>query len=148
LQPAGLEVYGDYDKKGKMYVNGAAYFQLLCCSGICALYTVNFTVPVAELIAPVTGWDFGWEEGLKAGRRILTLRQAFNAREGLSPSEFKLPKRVILPQSVGPATGADIDFDALKRGYFEAIGWDIKTGKPNRQTLVDLGLDKLTKDLN
>ena len=73
---------------------------------------------MAELIAPVTGWDFGWEEGLKAGRRILTLRQAFNAREGLLPEEFKLPKRFMVPLSVGPSAGVKIDFDALKRGYF------------------------------
>lgn len=140
LQPSRLEVYGDYSSKGPMYVTGAAYYQLLSSAGLCAIYTIAFAVPVAELIAPVTGWDFGWEEGLKAGRRILTLRQAFNAREGLSPAEFQLPERVTAPQSVGPAAGAKIDFEALKRGYFKAMGWDIKTGKPHRQTLIDLGL--------
>ncbi|MDH5364649.1 MAG: hypothetical protein OEW82_05735, partial [Dehalococcoidia bacterium] len=140
LQPSRLEVYGDYSSKGPMYVTGAAYYQLLSSAGLCAIYTIAFAVPVAELIAPVTGWDFGWEEGLKAGRRILTLRQAFNAREGLSPAEFQLPERVTAPQSVGPAVGAKIDFEALKRGYFKAMGWDIKTGKPHHQTLIDLGL--------
>jgi aldehyde:ferredoxin oxidoreductase len=147
LQPAKVEVYGDYNKKGPMYTTGAAYYQLLSSAGLCALYTVAFAVPVAELIAPVTGWDFGWEEGLKAGRRILTLRQAFNAREGLVPQEFKLPKRVTVPQSVGPATGVEIDFNALKKGYFEDMGWDMGSGKPYPQTLIDLGLDELTDGL-
>jgi len=147
LQSPGLEVYGDYDKKGQMYTAGIAYYQLLSSAGLCALYAIAFAVPVAELMAPVTGWDLGWEEGLKAGRRIMTLRQAFNAREGLPPGEFKLPKRLTAPQSVGPAAGAEVDFDALKQGYFEAMGWDIESGKPHRQTLIDLGLDELTKDL-
>ena len=147
LQSPRLAIYGDYEGKGPMYVTGAAYYQLLSSAGLCALYAVAFAVPVAELIAPVTGWDFGWAEGLKAGRRILTLRQAFNAREGLLPEEFKLPERVMVPASVGPATGAKIDYDALKKGYFEAMGWDIKTGKPHRQTLIELGLDELTNDL-
>jgi len=147
LQSPKLAIYGDYEGKGPMYATGAAYYQLLSSSGLCALYTVAFAVPVAELIAPVTGWDFDWEEGLKAGRRILTLRQAFNAREGLSPEEFKLPQRVMLPQSVGPAAGTKIDYDSLRSGYFTAMGWDIKTGKPHRQTLIDLGLDELTSDL-
>lgn len=147
LQSPKLAVYGDYERKGPMYATGAAYYQLLSSSGLCALYTVAFAVPVAELVAPVTGWDFSWEEGLKAGRRILTLRQAFNAREGLLPDDFRLPERVRLPQSVGPATGVKIDYDTLKKGYFEALGWDIKTGKPYRQTLVELGLDELTSDL-
>jgi len=147
LQSPKLAIYGDYEGKGPMYATGAAYYQLLSSSGLCALYTVAFAVPVAELIAPVTGWDFDWEEGLKAGRRILTLRQAFNAREGLSPEEFKLPERVMLPQSVGPSTGVKIDFDSLKNSYFAAMGWDLKSGKPYRQTLIELGLDELTSDL-
>ncbi|MFC1970391.1 aldehyde ferredoxin oxidoreductase family protein, partial [Chloroflexota bacterium] len=147
LQSPKLEVYGDYSKKGAMYVTGAAYYQLLSSAGLCALYGSSVAVPLAELIAPVTGWDFNWEEGLKAGRRILTLRQAFNTREDLLPAEFRLPKRLMLPHSVGPAEGVKIDYGTLKEGYFKAIGWDINSGKPSRQTLIDLGLEKLTDDL-
>ncbi len=130
-----------------MYAKGEEYYQLLSSSGLCALYAIHFALPVAELIAPVTGWDFGWEEGLKTGKRILTLRQAFNAREGLKPEEFKLPQRLMTPQPAGPAAGVRIDFEALKKGYFQAMGWNAETGKPDRQTLADLGLDNLTRDL-
>jgi len=35
----------------------------------------------------------------------------------------------------------------LKSGYFAALGWDLKSGKPYRETLIDLGLDKLASDL-
>jgi aldehyde:ferredoxin oxidoreductase len=142
-----LALYGDYERKGPMYATGAAYYQLLSSSGLCALLTVGFAVPVAELVAPVTGWDFNWEEGLETGRRILTLRQAFNAREGLLPEDFKLPERVRRPQSVGPAAEANIDYESLKNGYFTAMGWDIKTGKPHRQTLAKARLDTLTGNL-
>jgi aldehyde:ferredoxin oxidoreductase len=147
LQSPKLAVYGDYNRKGPMYSTGTEYFQLLSSSGLCALYSIAFAVPVAELIAPITGWDLDWEEGLKIGKRILTLRQAFNAREGIKPEAFKLPERLMAPQAVGPAAGVKVDFDALRKGYFEAMGWSIDTGKPNRQTLVDLGLDTLTGDL-
>ena len=146
LQSPRLAVYGDYDGKGRMYATGTEYFQLLSCSGLCALYSISFAVPVVELIAPVTGWDLDWEEGLKIGKRILTLRQAFNAREGITPEEFKLPERLMAPQSLGPAAGVKVDFEILRKGYFEAMGWSIDTGKPSRQTVVDLGLDKLTGD--
>jgi aldehyde:ferredoxin oxidoreductase len=147
LESPRLAAYGDYERKGPMYATGAAYYQLLSSSGLCALLTVGFAVPIAELVAPVTGWDFNWEEGLETGRRILTLRQAFNAREGLLPEDFKLPERVRRPQSVGPAAEANIDYESLKNGYFAAMGWDIKTGKPHRQTLVKARLDTLTGDL-
>jgi aldehyde:ferredoxin oxidoreductase len=143
LQSPKLNPYGAFDKKGALYATGAAYFQLLSSGGLCALYSISFAVPVAELIAPVTGWDFGWEEGLSAGRRILTLRQAFNAREGLKPDAFNLPDRVMTPQSAGPAAGVKIDFEALKKGYFEAMGWSTDTGMPHRETLLRLGLEKL-----
>jgi aldehyde:ferredoxin oxidoreductase len=126
-----------------MFATGAEYFQLLSSAGLCGIYTIFMGVPIVELIAPVTGWDIDWAEGLKTGKRILTLRQAFNVREGISPDMFKLPKRVTVPQQVGPAKGVELDFDAMKKSYFEAMGWDVKTGKPSDKTLAELGIDKL-----
>ena len=149
LQVAKTDPFADFDKKGPMYAIGAAYHQLLDSSGMCALYTVNTPPPeLAELIAQVTGWDFGWDEALKAGRRILTLRQAFNAREGLTPDQIDLPERIkSQPLKSGPNTLPKIDFQALRKGYFTSMGWDAATGVPSRQILVDLGLDALTGDL-
>jgi aldehyde:ferredoxin oxidoreductase len=74
---------------------------------------------------------------------VLTLRQAFNAREGIRPDQINLPKRIA--QETLPIKGAPpkIDFQALKEGYFAAMGWDIKTGMPYRETLEDLGLSDL-----
>ena len=149
LQAPKLNQFADFDKKGQMYAIGYAYHQLLDAAGMCALYTVNTTPPdVADLIAGVTGWDFGWEEALKAGRRVLTLRQAFNAREGITPDQIRLPKR-IQEDSLPLSTGAPpkIDFQTLKDGYFTAMGWNKKTGIPSAQVLEDLGLTELTLDL-
>ncbi|MDB9822946.1 aldehyde ferredoxin oxidoreductase family protein [Deltaproteobacteria bacterium] len=147
LQPPELSGNDDYKGKGEAYATGTGYYQLLSSSGLCALFAIGLAIPVAELISPVTGWNFDWEEGLKLGKRILTLRQAFNAREGIRPEEFKLPKRMLEPLSGGEAIGKEINFEKLKKGYFEAMGWDLETGKPNQQTLVYLGLDKLTENL-
>lgn len=122
------------------YAIGSEYHQLLNAAGMCSLYTVSTTPPpIAELIAGAAGWDFGWDEGLKAGRRILTLRQAFNAREGLTPDQFELPKRI--------SSTAKFDYVSLRNGYFSEMGWDVKSGKPSRKALADLGLDKLASDL-
>ncbi len=147
LRTPKLDVYGDFQSKGPMYAIGAEFYQLLSSSGLCALLMIDNVVPVSELIAAVTGWDFSWTEGLEVGRRILTLRQAFNAREGLLPADFKLPRRVMNPASVGAAAGVEIDFDSLRNSYFAAMGWDIKSGKPSHQALIDSGLDKLAADL-
>ncbi len=122
------------------YALGSAYHQLVNAAGLCSLYTVNATPPpVAELVAGASGWDFGWREAIEAGRRILTLRQAFNAREGLTPDRFEMPKRIAHP--------AGLDFEARRRGYFTEMGWDIVTGKPSPETLAHLGLSAMTTDL-
>jgi aldehyde:ferredoxin oxidoreductase len=88
-----------------------------------------------------------WAEGVKTGKRIMTLRQAFNVREGITPDKFNLPQRVTVPQKVGPATGAVIDYAVLKKSFFDAMDWDIRTGKPSKKALADLGLDKLVGNL-
>jgi aldehyde:ferredoxin oxidoreductase len=122
------------------YAIGSAYHQLLNAAGSCSLYTVATTPPpIAELIAGASGWDFGWEEALKAGRRILTLRQAFNAREGLTPDQFELPKRI--------TTTTKFDYVALRKGYFTEMKWDIQSGKPSKEALTELGLSELAADL-
>jgi aldehyde:ferredoxin oxidoreductase len=147
LQPPEAAFYGDYDKKGQMHATGMAYYQTLSSSGLCALYAIQLPIPVVELLAPVTGWDMGWEEGIEIGKRILTLRQAFNAREGVVPESFRLPRRLLPPLAVGPAAGQAVDFEAMKRGYFQAMSWDMATGKPDSKALKALGLDDLVRNL-
>ncbi|MEW6667339.1 MAG: aldehyde ferredoxin oxidoreductase family protein [Thermodesulfobacteriota bacterium] len=145
LRPPELALYGDYDKKGEMQATGMAYYQALSSSGLCALYAIMLPIPVAELLAPVTGWDMGWKEVIEIGRRILTLRQAFNAREGVLPDAFKMPKRLLDPLTVGPATGQTVDVETMKRGFYEAMAWDLATGKPDPKALKALELDDVVK---
>ena len=140
LQSQSAQVFGDYDNKGQIYARGASYWQLMSSAGLCSLYSQFDAPPVVELLRPVTGWDMDWEEGLRAGRRILTLRQAFNIREGLGPDDFRLPKRFEEPLSSGPAAGNDVPFERMREDYFSAMGWDPKTGVPLPETLAELGL--------
>lgn len=140
LQSESKEVYGEYDKKGDIYMRGAAYWQLLSSAGLCGLYAQFDTPPVVELLRPVTGWDMDWSEGLEAGKRILTLRQAFNVREGLGPDDYRLPKRFDEPLSAGPGAGHEVPFTEMRRDYYQAMGWDSETGEPLPETLADLDL--------
>jgi aldehyde:ferredoxin oxidoreductase len=134
--------FGDYDKKGDIYVRGAAFYQLLSSAGLCGLYAQFYAPPVVELIAPVTGWDIDWEEGIETAKRILTLRQAFNCREGVDMRSFQLPKRFHQPLAAGPVAGkTPPPFETLREGYFAAMGWDPKTGEPSADTLTSLGID-------
>jgi aldehyde:ferredoxin oxidoreductase len=140
LQTDSTGVYDRYEGKGDIYGRGSAYWQLMSSAGLCSLYATFDQIPVVELLRPVTGWDMDWSEGLTTGRRILTWRQGFNVREGLSPADYELPRRFYEPLAVGPAAGHRIPFDLLREKYYEAMGWDPKTGAPLPQTLADLGL--------
>jgi aldehyde:ferredoxin oxidoreductase len=146
LSTPTLDPYGDYAGKGPMLALGAQFFQFYSSAGLCGLLLLGSTVPVAEYVSAVTGWEMDWSEGLRAGKRILTLRQAFNAREEIVPDDFYLPERLVQPLEVGVSAGQRIDFQTMKASYFAAMGWDLKTGKPYPATWRELGLDELELD--
>jgi len=146
LSTPALNRYADYARKGPMLALGAEFFQFFSSAGLCALLLLGSTVPAAEYVAAVTGWKMDWPEALRTGKRILTLRQAFNAREGIRPDDFCLPERLLVPLSVGVSAGQKIDFGTMKAGYFAAMGWDRKSGKPDPMTWRELGLDELELD--
>lgn len=142
LQTDLTEPFGEYDRKGDAYARGAAYWQLLSSAGLCSLYAQFDNPPTVELLRPVTGWDMDWTEGLEIGRRILTLRQAFNVKQGLRPDNYRFPERFQESLAAGPAAGAPVPpFEELREQYYEAMGWDADTGAPLPQTLADLGLE-------
>jgi aldehyde:ferredoxin oxidoreductase len=130
-----------WEKKGDYYARGNAYYQLLSSAGLCNLYAHFYAPPVVELLAPITGWDMDWAEGIQTGKRILTMRQLFNVRQGVRPDDFRLPKRFEASLMAGPMAGTSIPFDQLRRNYFTAMGWDPETGAPTKETLEDLGVE-------
>ena len=121
--------------------------RLWTSAGLCIFGLYPETMPLAEVISAVTGWDFSLAEGLKAGRRIQTLRQAFNFREGVHPSEWCLPERLQSAPTTGPTAGKKVDFKAMKEKGYAALGWDATTGKPLESTLQELGLKELVGQL-
>ena len=70
---------------------GSSYHQLLNAAGFCAIYTLNMMPPpAAELIAGVTGWDFGWEEALRVGRRDPDLTAGFQCPRRSETGAFRV----------------------------------------------------------
>jgi aldehyde:ferredoxin oxidoreductase len=129
-----------------MLALGGQFFQFYSSAGLCGLLLLGSTVPAAEYVAAVTGWEMDWSEALRAGKRILTLRQAFNAREGIAPDDFFLPERLLPPVKVGISAGQEIDFETMKASYFTAMGWDLRSGRPYPTTWRELGLDEFELD--
>lgn len=109
-------------------------------------------VPFVEWGNATTGWNFTLDDYLKIGQRIKTVRHAFNIREGFNLVEFKMPARARgdPPLEKGPNAHCPEDqkiWDDAKKDYYGAMGWDRETAKPLRETLDDLNLPEIKKEL-
>jgi aldehyde:ferredoxin oxidoreductase len=138
----------DIDKTVKFQAMGVSYAQAFSDSGMCLMVISSGNdYPLAEFISAVTGWDFTAKEAMTAGKRTLTLLQAFNHREGWKASDYTLPERISQAPTMGPYAGRQIDFAALKSSYYQSMGWDGESGVPSQACLSELGLSALIRKL-
>jgi aldehyde:ferredoxin oxidoreductase len=100
-----------------------------------------------DLINAACGYDWTIEEMMKVGERGWNMKRAVNNKLGLTAANDKLPKALLEPLSTGGTEGFVPDIRAMLTAYYEARGWDEKTGYPTREKLIDLGLDDVAKDL-
>ncbi|MFX1488688.1 MAG: aldehyde ferredoxin oxidoreductase family protein [Promethearchaeota archaeon] len=123
--------------------------QTINCAGLCLFSTMFGTYPLVELINSLTGWDVDVHECIKTGHRIQTLRQAFNIREGIDISQNRLPNRVIgdPPDKKGPNKGKTVEYIEFYKKFCREMGWNPKNGYPLKETLRDLDLEFIVKDI-
>jgi aldehyde:ferredoxin oxidoreductase len=119
--------------------------QVVDGAGICqfSLMMNVSRMPVFEYLNAATGWDKTPEAYMEIGRRIQTLKQLFNVRQGIDPWTLKIPPKAygIPPQARGPNQGRTFDLDQMMRDYWTAMGWDGDSGVPTAETIQELGLD-------
>jgi len=105
------------------------------------LYGPSETV---EMVRAVTGWRVSLYELMKVGQRRLNLLRVFNAREGFTRKDDRLPKKFFQPlQGEGPTAGVALDpaeIEAALDLYYQLNGWT-SDGVPTRASLADLGIE-------
>jgi len=133
--------------KGQMLVSGLQ--QVINCLGLCTFTTLFGSYPLKEIIESITGWDISTDELIKTGLRIQNLRQSFTIREGVIIAENDLPSRVIgdPPFEKGPNKGVTIKYRDFYKGVCKEMGWNPENGYPLRETLRELNLDYVIKDI-
>jgi aldehyde:ferredoxin oxidoreductase len=135
--------------KAKLQSLNSKYVQLVNCAGLCEFGALmgGPRLPIFKWINAATGWELSNESYLVVGERIETLRQAFNAREGVGP--FQLPPRLTgePPLSSGPLKGVTLNMSDLSREFYEELEWDPLTGVPRKEALERLGLEDFIKAL-
>ena len=139
-----------YPGKGKAHARINNYFHAAQSAGMCMFALLSLKPSaLTDSLTCVTGREFMLDDVLTRGARIAALRTAFNHREGVRNIDFQLPDRVIgrPPLDAGPTAGRTVDVDVQVADYLEAMGWDIETGAPTKETLTQLGLDFVAEDL-
>ncbi|MFH2008899.1 MAG: aldehyde ferredoxin oxidoreductase family protein [bacterium] len=132
--------------KGQEMSIASAFMDVINGCGMCLFgVSIGGDAPVARWINAATGWNKSFDEYLEVGRRIKTVRQAFNVREGITPRDTKMTDRArgVPPLTVGPNKGITPRFDDLAADYYSAMGWDPQTAKPLPHTLDRLGLPEV-----
>jgi len=109
---------------------------------ICHFVPWTFNQQV-EMMRFLTGWDFTTAEALRVGERVATMSRAYNLREGLTAADDTLPKRFFSPTPRGGLKDTPIDsaaFDQAVHTFYQLMGWDVDTGIPTAEKLMDLGV--------
>ncbi len=128
----------------------SAFTQLYNAAGLCmfgALLGVE-RLPIFEWLNAALGWERSPEAYLEIGRRIQTLRQLFNVRQGIDPRTLRISARAlgVPPQRAGANRGRSVALEALMQAYWAEMGWDAETGVPRPETLEALGLAALAAE--
>ena len=98
---------------------------------------------VLASINAATGWDMTMEEALQIGERATNMARVFNAREGFSRKDDRLPERMFQPLENGALTGQSMQHEEFEHALTQLYGlkgWDLETGTPNRNKLEELSL--------
>ncbi|MBI4832340.1 MAG: aldehyde ferredoxin oxidoreductase family protein, partial [Candidatus Lindowbacteria bacterium] len=136
--------------------NQDAQTALCDCTAICSFILPMALLPIAfpntaALLEAVTGIAYSEDEILKVGERINNLARAFNVREGFSRKDDSLPERLMKePLKDDPCKGSVIspkDLDLMLDEYYAARGWDVRTGIPTKEKLIELGLEHVIDKL-
>lgn len=119
------------------------------CSALCAFILDTALAGIAcELVAKlateVSGLTFTAEGIQQIGERVNNVARLFNTREGFNRKDDILPPRLMTePIKMGASKGQLIsqgDLDEMLDEYYEARGWDQKTGEPTEPKLRELDL--------
>jgi aldehyde:ferredoxin oxidoreductase len=148
--PSGLD-FDSYDRaeyagRGEDQKKLVNMMHVINAAGLCMFGYISYDAKlVPEFLTAVTGWEWSMDDVLEAGERIANLRRLFNLREGATPVEWKVPKRMLghPPLTEGNIKGISLDDKTMTLEFLAAMDWDPETMRPSEAKLKQLGLEEL-----
>ena len=122
--------------------------------GLCTIYTYQgllFGNDIAELYSAATGHEMSALDMVECGERISNVAKMLNVREGFSRVDDAVPEvwfrpmetpegRIEMQDYYQTKTLTKSDTDKILDDYYHERGWDLETGQPTPERLMDLGL--------
>ena len=117
--------------------------------GICIFTGRTRLENLCRALSAATGWYYTMPEAMRMGRRTAAIMRAVRLRCGIMPDVERPSTRYGSTPHDGPAKGQAISaqWDQMLDTWYAGVGYDRKSGKPLPDTLRELGLDWLVKDL-
>ncbi len=117
----------------EMAVANAKFKMIIDGSGICLFgaFLGVHRMPVFEWLNAATGWQKTPQQYMEIGRKMQTLRQAFNVKHG-APLLHQVNGRMIgkPPLKHGANRGWSVPLEELVPMYWSGMGWNKKNGQP------------------
>ena len=113
---------------------------------LCKFSPLSLTT-ITNLYNAVTGFQLTPLELNIAGERIYNLKRCINIKLGMKRGDEKLPSRLTKPLKDGATLGYSPNIDDMLKKYYKIRDLDWSTGKPLKNKLLSLGLEKQAKEL-
>lgn len=137
------------------------YYSVASCLGTCIrVHIAQFysIATLAQLYSATTGIEISARELKKAGERAWNVIRAANVREGFTRKDDKFPARWFEPMKDKDKEIRLMDYCETKfltpedmegflDDYYDERGWEVETGVPTKEKLVELGLEHVVEDL-
>lgn len=144
----------EYKGKGKVVKFYEERSALADCLNVCKNTITNMEIlpfeQAADILTALTGIHFT-DEGLKkSAERVVNLERAYIVRCGMGRADDTLPERFLyepLPKECGPSAGSVVELEPMLDEYYCSRGWDLKTGAPTKEKLLELDLEEIIVDL-
>ena len=145
----------DYESRGDLAALANRIITVSDSLGQCKWNTIFLNVGIgiefqAKALSAGEGRKWAIDDLLEIGSRIAAQERAFAVREGLTREQDTLPKKLLNYKMPGtwPEDSLDpADLEKMKDDYYEAMGWDVKTGIPASEMLRSLKLSDVASDL-
>jgi aldehyde:ferredoxin oxidoreductase len=145
----------DCESRGELAALGQKIITVSDSLGQCKWNTIFLNLGVsiefqANALSAGSGRETPIETLLEAAERISAQEKIFAAREGFTRAQDTLPKQLInyqMPGTWPEDKVTEADLEKMKDEYYQAMGWDVKTGIPTADLLRKLKLDDVASDL-